>query len=65
MRLVGQVVSMGIAMVVFSLITKGAAVTAENGDLFLRSMKAILIVFAFLCFIGVFLKTRKKTAHIS
>jgi len=67
MRLSGQIVSMGIAMVVFSFITKGAVITAENGGLFLQSMKVILIIFAFLCFIGIFLKTRKKQyilAHV-
>jgi len=61
MRLTGQTISMSIAVVVFTLITKGAAVTPENISLFLRSMKLILIIFAFLCFIGVFLKTGKNT----
>ena len=63
MRLVGQIISMGIAMIVFSLITKEAAVTAENSGLFLHSMRVILTISAFLCFIGVFLKTRKKAVN--
>ena len=60
MRLVGQIISMGIAMIVFTLITKETAVTAENSGLFLHSMRVILIISAALCFIGVFLKARKK-----
>ncbi|MCL2026132.1 MAG: MFS transporter [Leptospirales bacterium] len=60
MRLMGQIISMSIAMVVFTLIAKGAVITTENSGLFLQSMKVILIIFAFLCFIGVFLKTRKR-----
>ncbi|MCL1911850.1 MAG: MFS transporter [Leptospirales bacterium] len=63
MRLMGQIISMGITMIVFTLITKEAAATAENSGLFLRSMKIIFIIFALLCFIGVFLKTRKKAVN--
>ena len=63
MRLTGQTTSMSIAAVVFTLIAKGAAVTPENSGLFLRSMKLILVIFAFLCFIGVFLKAGKKSKN--
>jgi MFS family permease len=65
MRLVGQVISMGIVMIVFTLITKEMAATTKNNDLFLQSMRIILAIFAFLCFIGVFLKKDKKTANIA
>jgi len=61
MRLMGQIISMSITMIVFTLIAKGAAVTTEDSGLFLQSMKVILIIFAFLCFIGIFLKTGKKS----
>jgi MFS family permease len=64
MRLMGQIISMGIAMIVFSLIAKEVIVTAENSALFLRSMSVILSIFAFLCFIGVFLKARKNPEEI-
>jgi len=62
MRLMGQIISMGIARIVFTLIIKGAPVTVENSPMFFSSMRVILVTFAFLCFIGIFLKTRKKTA---
>ena len=61
MRLIGQITSMSIAVIVFTLITKEATVTVDNSDLFLHSMRVILIISAILCFISVFLKTRKKT----
>ena len=60
MRLMGQMLSMGIAMIVFTLIMKDALVTTENIDIFIRSMEIILAIFAVLCFLGIFLKTRKN-----
>ncbi len=60
MRLLGQMFSMGISMIVFTIIMKDAKITPENSGLFLQSQKIIFIVFAVLCFAGIFLKTRKK-----
>lgn len=60
MRLLGQMFSMGISMIVFTLVMKNARITPENTGLFLHSAKIIFIIFAVLCFAGIFLKTRKK-----
>lgn len=60
MRLLGQMFSMGISMIVFTIIMKDAKITPENSGLFMQSAKIIFIVFAALCFGGIFLKTRKK-----
>ncbi len=60
MRLLGQMFSMGISMIVFTVIMKDAKIIPENSALFMQSAKIIFIVFAVLCFAGIFLKTRKK-----
>jgi hypothetical protein len=39
---------------------KDAKIIPENSGLFMQSAKVIFIVFAVLCFGGIFLKTRKK-----
>ena len=54
MRLTGQMLSMGIAMVVFAIYMGGAVITPEMYSLFLTSMKTAFIIFSSLCFIGVF-----------
>ncbi len=59
MRLLGQMFSMAIAMTVFSLIMHQKKISPEYSDLFLKSSKTIFIIFAILCFFGVFLKTGK------
>lgn len=58
MRLLGQMLSMGISMIVFSLIIGNARITNENTLMFMKSMKIIYIIFALLCFAGIFLKQR-------
>jgi EmrB/QacA subfamily drug resistance transporter len=59
MRLLGQMLSMGISMIVFSVIIGSGRITYENASLFLRSVKIIFIIFAIMCFIGIFLKTTR------
>jgi EmrB/QacA subfamily drug resistance transporter len=61
MRLLGQMFSMGISMIVFTVIMRDAKIIPENSGLFMQSAKIIFIVFAVLCFGGIFLKTRKKS----
>jgi EmrB/QacA subfamily drug resistance transporter len=53
-RLVGQMLSMGITMLLFSLNIGRVEITPEVYPLFLASMKAAFAVFAALCFGGVF-----------
>jgi hypothetical protein len=60
MRLLGQMLSMGISMIVFSFIIGSGRITPENSGQFLRSLRIIFIIFAILCFIGIFLKTTRS-----
>ena len=54
MRLVGQMLSMGIAMLVVSLYVGRAEMTSSSYPLFLRSMHIGFAIFAALCLVGVF-----------
>ncbi|MHC1630791.1 MAG: MFS transporter [Methanotrichaceae archaeon] len=54
MRMTGQMLSMGIVMLAFSLYMGKVQITPENYPLFLRSIKAAFIVFSMLSFAGIF-----------
>jgi EmrB/QacA subfamily drug resistance transporter len=54
MRQVGMVLSMGIAMVMFALYIGRVEITPEYYPLFQQSMKISFIIFAVLCFGGIF-----------
>ena len=54
MRLVGQMMSMGIAMLLFSLFIGKVEIQPENYPLFLKSIKTAFSIFAVLCFLGIF-----------
>jgi MFS family permease len=54
MRLIGQMLSMGIAMVIFALHIGSARITPEYYPQFLVSMKTGFVVFSALCFGGIF-----------
>jgi MFS family permease len=54
MRSTGMMLSMGIAMILFSIFIGQAQITPEYYPAFLTSMKVGFIVFAALCFLGVF-----------
>jgi EmrB/QacA subfamily drug resistance transporter len=54
MRLVGQMLSMGIAMVIFALSIGSARITPEYYPQFLTSMKTVFMIFSSLCFLGIF-----------
>ena len=54
MRQVGMALSMGIALLMFALYMGRVQITPEHYPLFLQSMKNIFIIFAVLCFGGVF-----------
>jgi len=54
MRQVGMTLSMGIAMMLFAVYIGRVQITAEHYDAFLRSERTAFIVFACLCFAGVF-----------
>lgn len=54
MRLVGQMLSMGMAMLLFSIFIGRAEITPEQSDGFLKSIQYAFIIFSILCFIGIF-----------
>jgi len=54
MRMVGQMLSMGIAMLVFSLIIGKVEITPDIHDKFMVSMKTAFVIFAALCVVGIF-----------
>jgi EmrB/QacA subfamily drug resistance transporter len=54
MRLTGQMLSMGIAMVIFALHIGSGRITPEYYPLFLTSMRTALIIFSALCVGGIF-----------
>ncbi len=54
MRLIGQMLSMGIAMLVFAVYIGEAQITPEYYPLFLSSVRTAFTIFASLCFIGIF-----------
>ena len=54
MRLTGQMFSMGIVMLVFALYLGRAQIKPENYPAFLTSAKTAFIIFAVLCFGGIF-----------
>jgi EmrB/QacA subfamily drug resistance transporter len=54
MRLLGQMTSMAIAMVVFTVFIGREQITPNNYDLFLKSVKISFSIFAVLCTFGIF-----------
>jgi len=54
MRLIGQMFSMGIAMLVFSVLMGKAQIAPENYPSLLASAKLAFTIFAILCFGGIF-----------
>jgi MFS family permease len=54
MRLIGQMFSMGIAMLIFSLLMGKAQITPENYPSLLASANLAFTIFAILCFGGIF-----------
>ncbi|MGA3084897.1 MAG: MFS transporter [Thermodesulfobacteriota bacterium] len=55
MRLIGQMFSMGMAMMIFSMVIGKVSITPFLYPLFLRSLKIALVINGSLCFIGIFL----------
>jgi len=53
MRLLGQMFSMGISMLIFSIIIGKAAIEPQNIALFINGVRLIFIVFEILCLFGI------------
>jgi EmrB/QacA subfamily drug resistance transporter len=54
MRLIGQALSLGLVLLLFSLYLGKVQITPENHALFLKAMKIAFIISAVLCFGGIF-----------
>jgi MFS family permease len=54
MRLVGQTLSMGIAMLIFGVLVGRIQITVASQGSFLQAVRTGFIIFAALCFVGVF-----------
>ena len=54
MRLIGQMSSMGIAMMIFSIFIGKVEINPSNYDKFIVSIRTAFFIFAVLCFIGIF-----------
>ncbi|MDH4272023.1 MAG: MFS transporter [Candidatus Aminicenantes bacterium] len=54
MRLVGQMFSMGMAMMIFAVLVGRVQITPSNQADFLRAIRTGFMIFAALCFLGVF-----------
>jgi F0F1-type ATP synthase membrane subunit a len=54
MRLIGNMLSMGIVMLIFAIYIGRVQITPEYYALFLKSVKVAFTIFAILCFGGIF-----------
>lgn len=63
MRLVGQMLSMGIAMLVFAWMIGNRSITHENGALLIGSAKLIFGILAVTCAFGVFASLARGRVH--
>ncbi len=63
MRLTGQMLSMGLVMVVFALFIGRVQITADYYPLFLKSAKTTFLLSAFLCGVGVFASLKRGKVH--
>jgi len=54
MRLTGQMLSMGIAMLIFSILIGNERITPEYYPLFLKSVRTAFLIFSALCCAGIF-----------
>ena len=55
MRLIGQTLSMGIAILIFSLFIGKVVIAPENYSALLSSIQLAFVIFTALCFVGIFI----------
>jgi len=63
MRLIGQMLSIGVATLLLSLYVGQAQITATNSALFVQSAQATFAVFVGLCFLGILASLARGKAH--
>ena len=60
MRLIGQVMSMGIAILIFSLLIGRVQIMPEQYPALIQSIQTTFIIFTVLCFVGIFTSLARK-----
>ncbi len=63
MRTIGQSFSMGLVMLIFAVFIGSVQITPQVFPLFLRSVRASFIIFACLCFLGIFASLARGRVH--
>jgi len=63
MRLIGQMLSMGTVIVIFSIFIGSAKISPANQSAFLTSAHIAFILFSALCFIGIFASLARGKIH--
>jgi MFS family permease len=63
MRLLGMVISMGIATLVFALFLGRVQISPESHPAFLHSLKTAFLIFSVLCFAGIFASLVRGRLH--
>jgi len=63
MRLTGQAISMGMALLLFALYIGRVQITPEYYPLFLKSMRTAFIIMAAICFGGIFASIARGKTH--
>lgn len=65
MRMTGQMMSMGISMLLFALFIGKEVIKPSNYTAFLASMKTGLVIFAALCILGVFASLARNNSAVN
>jgi hypothetical protein len=63
MRTLGQMLSLGIALLIFSLVIGRVQITAQVADEFLISTRIAFSIFTVLCIFGVFASLARGNVH--
>lgn len=63
MRMIGQMLSMGIVIVIFSIFIGSQRISSANQDAFLNSAHTAFILFSVLCFVGIFASLARGKIH--
>jgi EmrB/QacA subfamily drug resistance transporter len=63
MRMIGQMFSMGIVIVIFALLIGKSVITPEHNASFMHSLRVAFIIFSVLCFIGIFTSLLRGKIH--
>lgn len=63
MRLTGQMLSMGVAAMIFAIFVGREQITPANHGAFLDAMRTAFICFAASCFVGIFVSLARGTIH--